>query len=400
MKQPNIKTNTELVPIRLAVEGFEQLFQSPNSPLDESGIWAEPQLYLLPFCVPQHRVTTRFKPIKISETVNVAGVDKYRSFTVVPHPEFGLPGTFDLEVMTGVYRIADQLLKETGIVPEFIEIPSLRGFLESIGKTGAGVYTRKLKESLKRLAGTMCISEGFFYSKPRNLYIVDSFTFITSLEILGETDFNGHIFEMTRMKLHEFIRSNLNSNFRTLIDFEYLRTFRTDIAKSVTLHLAYRMFKNKSSEWIVDYEWLAQRIGVQVHSDVKRAKDQLKEAFSELEKRLVIDSFDWLPGNKLKFLAGPYLIKLHAKRVAAKDAWLASEQDRERTELLVTAHPPRTAKEAERHADFDPLAPLCAEYAYRGWQGVAERAMKKGLAESDLQVEAQKRGHSCCVTTA
>jgi hypothetical protein len=161
----------------------------------------------------------------------------------------------------------------------------------------------------------------------------------------------------------------------------------------LTLHLAYRIFKNKSSEWVADYDWLAKRIGLQVYPELKRAKDQLRDALAELETRHVIESCEWLPGNKLKFVAGRYLVDLHSKRVSAKDAWLAYEQERQRVERSITAHPPRTAKEAERQADFDPLAPLCAEYAYRGWQGVAHRAAGRGLTENDLQIEAQKRGH-------
>lgn len=403
MKKQNPK-RAELVPISDALDGFEKLYVNAVGSREQSEyttVWAEPQLYLLPFCVPQDRTAERFRQIEITESVTIDGQSKERSFLVNPHPKLGLPGSFELEVMTGIYRIADHYVRETGMVPEVLEIPSLRQFLESIGKTGAGIYMRKLKDALRRLAGTLCISEGFFYSKLRNLYIVDSFTFITSLEIVGETDFNGNTFDITRLKLHEFIRNNLNNNFRTLIDFDFLRSLRTDIAKSLALHLAYRMFKNKGGEWIADYEWLAKRIGIKVYPEIKRAKQQLKEALLELQQRDVIDSWDWLPGPKLRFLAGPYLISLHAKRVAAKDAWIASEQDKARIEKLVTSHPPRTLKEAERQEAFDPLAALCTEFAANGWSAsVAQKAKTRELTEPALRAEALKRGHTLRLTTA
>lgn len=387
------KQNADLVPIADALDGLEKIFVNPIDKPERAGVWAEPQLYLLPFCVPQDKAADRFRSIKISETVKVNDQMKHRSFMVNPHPELGLPGSFEREVMTGIYRLADKHLKETGSVPEFIELGTFRSFLESIGRSGAGVYTRMLKESLRRLAGTTCISEGFFYSKPRNLYVIESFTFITSLQIAGETDFNGGTLERTRVKLHEFIRENLNSNFRTLIDFDYLRQLRTDIAKPLSLHLAYRVFKNGKSEWIADYDWLAERLAIKVHTDLKRAKDQLKTALTELRSSGFVESWEWLPGRKLRLVAGPYLVSLHAKRITAKDAWLAHEEEKTRTERLITRREPRTALEAERQEDFDPLAAICADFAYRGWKSVAQKAISRGLTEPELRAESLKRGH-------
>jgi len=393
MKKQNLK-RAELVSVGDALEGLEDLFTQRTTTNDRQGVWAEPQLYLLPFCVPQDKAADRFRSIKINETIKVNDQEKHRSFMVVPHPELGLPGSFELEVMTGIYRLADEFLKESGSVPEFLELGSLRSFLESIGRSGGGVYTRMLKEALRRLAGTTCISEGFFYSKPRNLYIVESFTFITSVEIAGETDFNGTTYERTRVKLHEYIRDNLNSNFRTLIDFDYLRRLRTDIAKPFALHLAYRLFKNGKSEWIADYDWLAERLALKLQTDLKRAKEQLKPALAELKGNEFLESWEWLPDRRLRLVAGSYLVYLHAQRVKAKDAWLAYEAERNRHERLITTKPPRTMLEARRQDAFDPLATICTEFAVKGWPAVANKATARGITEADLTAEALKRGHS------
>jgi hypothetical protein len=184
MKKQNLKS-AELVSVGDALEGLEDLFTQRIATTDRQGVWAEPQLYLLPFCVPQHGAAERFRQIKISESVTINDEIKQRSFLISPHPELGLPGTFELEVMTGIYKLADVAIKANAMVPEFLDLGTFRSFLESIGRPGTGKYIAMLKEALRRLAGTMCISEGFFYSKPRNLYVVDTFTFITSLQIAG-----------------------------------------------------------------------------------------------------------------------------------------------------------------------------------------------------------------------
>jgi hypothetical protein len=79
-----------------------------------------------------------------------------------------------------------------------------------MGRCTGGNYVSMLKQALKRLASTTCISEGFFYSKPRDLYVIQSFQFITEVQITGDTDFSGKRYEKTVVRLHEFIRENLN----------------------------------------------------------------------------------------------------------------------------------------------------------------------------------------------
>ena len=385
---------TELVPAVQALgDGFEELFNSTSNQTEDSGIWAEPQLYLLPFCVPQDKHEARFRSIKISETFRVRDQIKHRSFRVNPDPELGLPGSFELEVMTGIYRLVDMQTDKLGTVPEFIDLGTFRSFLASIGKPGSGKYVQMLKEALKRLMSTICISEGFFYSKPRDLYIGESFTFISSVEVAGEEDFNGTRFEKNRIKLHEFIRENLQANFRTLIDFEYLRHLKTDIAKPLSLHLAYRTFKNKKGQWTGDYSWLAQRMAIKVYDDMKAARKQFKPALEELRTTGFIDAWEWM-GTQIKFVAGPRLIQMHQKRVQAKDAWLEHQQEKIRVDQLVIARPPRTELERARQEAYDPLAGICAKFAAYGWAQVSSDATRRGITHEDLASETLKRGHS------
>lgn len=388
MKNPKSRPTSDI-----ALEGFEDMYSGTS---ESPGIWAEPQLYLLPFCVPQDRTAERFRQIKITETIKINDEIKHRSFLVNPHPELGLPGSFELEVMTGIYRLADVQSKEIGRVPEFIELGTFRSFLESIGRPGNGKYIKMLKEALRRLAGTICISEGFFYSKPRNLFVVESFTFISGLQIAGETDFNSGTFDSTRVKLHEYIRENLDSNFRTLIDFEHLRTFKTDIAKTLSMHIAYRVFKNKSGEWIVDYKWLTERLAIKTYEDLAAARKQLKPALMELQEHEYLETWEWLDGGRIRFTAGRQLAEIHKRRVHAKDAWLMHEQEKLRREQLVSAQPARTQRELVRKEEHDPLATICAEFVGRGWAGVAQKARNRGLTEEFLRAEAIKRGHTIC----
>jgi hypothetical protein len=187
--------------------------------------------------------------------------------------------------------------------------------------------------------------------------------------------------------LHEFIRENLNSNFRTLIDFDYVRSLKTSIAKPLALHLAYRILKNGKSVWEADYSWLAERLAIKVYPEMRMAKKQLKAALMELQETGFLSSWEWLEGARIKFIAGDRLLQKHKDRVIAKDAWLAHQDKIPKIEVK-----DEQAIKAVL-AEYDSLAPLCAEYAVKGWDVVRRKAQQKGLTEETLKVEAQQRGH-------
>jgi hypothetical protein len=378
-----------LVSIRDSLEGFENLYQDPPALKEQSQIvWAEPQLFLLPFCVPQD--ADRHRSIKIVEKVRLNDQLQERSFKVNPDPEWGLPGPFELEVMAVIYQIAAEYMSAHGSVPAQLEIGSLRSFLKRMGRPMSGKYGAILKDALKRLAATTCISEGFFYSKPRDIYVIKSFQFITSAQIVGEDNFNGGRFEKTTIEFHPFILENLNSNFRTMIDFDYLRSLKKDIAKSLSLHLSYRFHKSGNSTWEADYDWIANRLGLSHQDDIRRAKDQLRPALQELKQTQFIESWEWLSNRRIKFTAGSTYVKQHVVRVQNRDAWLV-HQEKEAKQLGRSTPVNRTAK-----PDYDPLALICTEYAAHGWtNSVAQKARLKMLTENDLRTAASERGHSC-----
>ena len=360
--------------------------KSPPAPVtsESGGIWAEPQLFLLPFCVPQDKAADRSRAVEITEKVRVNGVVKERTFRVNPDPRYGLPGSFDLEVMLAIYHLAANEMARLGKVPEVIDLGSLRSFIGLLGKKSAsGKYMNMVKEALKRLACTTCCSEGFFYSKPRDLYVIESFQFLTSVTIAGETAVNGR-HERTTVRLHAVIRENLNSNFRTLIDFDYIRGLKTDIAKTLSLHLSYRFHKQKQSRWEADYRWIAERLAVKVYEEPRRQHQQFKPALDELVQTGFLESYEWLPSGRIRFIAGQRYIQHHQKRVAARDAWLQHAEDQPQQLNLLPSN------EMER---LDPLAAICAKYAAFGWSSVRAQAAEKTLTKQQLQDEAAKRGY-------
>lgn len=386
----SLKSSLSLAVDCVPPASIETMIQSQTAPVDGQemqGVWAEPQLFLLPFCVPQDKAADRYRQVEITEKVRVNGQLRERAFRVNPDAKLGLPGPFELEVMIAIYQVAATYINQTGAVPEYIELGSLRSFLESMGRATGGSYVAMLKEALKRLASTTCVSEGFFYSKPRDLYLIQSFQFITEVQITGETDFSGKRYEKTVVRLHEFIRDNLNSNFRTLIDFRYIRSLKTDIAKTLSLHLSYRFHKHGQGSWEADYSWLAERLAIKVYPDVKMQKRQFKSSLEELQKTGFLDKWEWLPNGRIRFYAGSRYLDQHFRRVAAKDAWLLHQEDFPKQLSLLPSNEIERLKEK-----FDPLDSICAKFAVFGWKAVEAQAKEKQLTLEQIKAETVNRG--------
>jgi len=384
------KQAAKLASIGETLQGFEKLFLGPveketNIDSAERRIWAEPQLFLLPLCVPQDKKPDRYRSVEISETIAVNGKIKTKVFRVNPDPRYGLPGLFELEVMLMIYQLASEYLIKHGLVPEQFEIGSLSSFLRLMKRSADGRYIGMLKEGLKRLAATNCVSEGFFYSKTKDIYVIESFQFISAVHIAGEDDHNGGRFEKTTVKLHPLIRDNLNAKFRTLINADFIRELKTDIAKPLCLHLSYRFYLaslNKTSYWDTDYAWLCGRLGIRIYSEQWQATKQLKPALEELQARGFIASWEWLESGKLRFMAGKAYVDEHAVRM----------NNRDQAGPLVAPNAVVAASSALDRGTHDPLIPICALYSANGWtELVQKKAKDMGLAEADLKRELLNR---------
>jgi len=61
-------------------------------------------------------------------------------------------------------------------------------------------------------------------------------------------------------------------------------------------HLAYRFYpvvEEGLDHWVADYQWLAVHLGIKVLTELRRAKDQLKEAHEELKHAGYIFEYCW-----------------------------------------------------------------------------------------------------------
>jgi hypothetical protein len=297
------KSKAELVKAaNLSLNGLEEVFTPPRL--------SKPEMHLLlkPFFV-LDRQGERFKPIEYVYSVMQNGKAITRRWWVEPHSLYGLPGPFDRDVTIVLYEIVNEDYLAKGLpVPEIMPIGSLRDFAARMGiKPNSGKNIAAIKESLKRLKNTLVDAEETFFNNKKRRYVSVRLTLLRGLIFTGDEDDNGGSYEQNFVTFDETILSNLNSGYVMVVDVDCLRTLKTNIAKQLYTHLAYRFFvetQDGDDCWVADYDWLTVHLGIKLQKELWRAKQQLESAHEELKELGYISDYRW-DGWRVLYSPGP-----------------------------------------------------------------------------------------------
>lgn len=359
------KVKQELIkldPIRdSSIDGFEDVFKKPRL--------SKPEMHLLlkPFFL-LDRHADKFKPIEYVYSVIENSKAVTRGWWVEPHSKYGLPGAFDRDVTTVIYEIVnEQFLSKKLAVPELMPIGTLRDFAEKIGITITGPNIAAIRESLQRLQHTLCTCEETFFDNKKKRYVSLSFRLLKGVGFAGDDDGNGNRHEENFIMFDESILQNLNTGYVMVVDVDCLRALKTNIAKQLYSHLAYRFFveaKEGDTCWVADYDWLTVHLGIKKWDELWRAKQQLQDAHEELKALGYISEFRW---NGWRVIYRPGLIwqgeQLRRKSGKARHRPSNAIKLLKPSELAVMAREP-----------YDPLIPALAAFA--GGLPVGEERIK------------------------
>lgn len=334
----------------LSLDGLQDFFQPPRL--------SKPEMHLLlkPFFV-LDRQGDRFKPIEYIYSAMQNGKAVTRRWWVEPHSQYGLPGSFDRDVTLVVYEIVNENYFAKNLpVPPLMPIGSLRDFSAKMGITVTGPNLSAIKESLKRLKNTLVDSEETFFDNKKKGYVSVSFRLLAGVGFIGESDGNGGRNEENFVIFDQVILSNLNSGYVSVIDIESIQKLKTNIAKQLYTHLAYRFYcesRDGDDCWPVDYDWLAVHLGIKVWTELRRAKAQLKDAHEELKDFGYISDYRW-DGWRIIYRPGHVWKGEQLRRSSGKARHAPSKSNkRSQSAKLLPA-------QVEPH---DPLVPALAAFA-------------------------------------
>jgi hypothetical protein len=236
-------------------------------------------------------------------------------------------------------------------VPDIIEIPSLTEFLKRIGKNDSGYCTNRLKESIRRLAYTTCVTERAFNCPTDGGYLslIKPLRLIEECAFRGTSNNKGGVHECTWIRLGEFVKKNLESGYIALLDVRFIQSLNSELAKQLYSYLSYRFWlaiqhgRDYSSE---HWKILADYLAASGWQNLTRAKQRLSSAISELKRTNYIDeASDW-NGDTFVFKLGERFIDELRNRMKAREQyqqWI--EGKRHCKQLTVVPRPRLTGTE-------------------------------------------------------
>jgi len=373
------KTRPQLKLSDVSTEDFEELFQPPRL--------SKPEMHLLlkPFFL-LDRHADRFKPINYVYTAMQNGKAITRRWWVEPHSQYGLPGPFDRDVTVVLYEIVNEnYLSKNLPVPAIMPIGSLRDFATRMNiNPRSGKNISAIKESLKRLKNTLVDAEETFFDNSKKRYVSVRLTLLRGLIASGDEDEEGTVYGQNYVIFDETILSNLNSGYVMVLDIDCLRTLRTNIAKQLYAHLAYRFYletQDGDEWWPADYEWLSIHLGVKPQTELWRAKQQLEPAHEELLELGYIAEYHW-DGWRVVYRPGPVWKGEQLRRKSGKARYSTKHKIKQsqKKSSLTTA----------RSESVDPLMPVLSAFA-SGLSIGEQRIKALGITPEEARAMCQER---------
>jgi len=389
------KTNHELVKLTEDpgvstddIEIFERI--CPDKAVDDLRIpqlaWAEVNALALPYAVLNERDARKSTGHEILKLQKMGDKQVAFRWQVWPNPKLGMPTVLSLRILFVLMQIAADKKSEIGHIPEVLEIGSISSLCRAVGLPADG-YSRKLiKHHIKILAATQCMSQGTFKNKSGEGLFIDSFSYLRSVAFVGEKTAQGGASDKNFVMFDEHVRANLNAHYVKQIDLTLMREIRSPIGQLLYTKLSHLFNEAREKGWEyveIDYQWLAERMGITAYQQLFRAKAQLKQAVDELIAACYIRKYEWVDW-KIRF-------------VPEVRYTFGEERPRAERKRAVKKNKPIVAHRIEQPSKIEPydfMIPLCAVYAESGWSMISTVAQRHGITEDRLKQELSNRRKS------
>jgi hypothetical protein len=370
------------------IEIFER--RSPGKARDEIQspqlVWAEVNVLSLPYAVLNER-EARTSTGHHLQRIDVRNGKAVRwEWKVWPEPGIGMPTVLSLQVLCVISQIAAETKQRTGQIPQKLCIGSLSDICRRLNFPADGRHRALVKQHIRILVGTQCKSEGAFKNKEREGQFIGTFKYLRAAGFIGDDGSEGATIEENYVVFDDPVWVNLNAQYIKQIDVAFMRSLRSPIAQVLYTKLSHLFNDCRGDVVDVEYQWLAERMGIKLYSELHRARAQLKQAFLELQSTQYISSFEWI-GAKIRIMPGVrYSLGEQLTRVARKKAIT------QRSGVARTREVGGSKTEVLQQVPIDPLLPICALYSSSGWKSVQQHALRKGLTQETLNVETSNRG--------
>ena len=216
-------------------------------------------------------------------------------WTVIPHPDFGLPRDFERRLQRAVEHSISNLPRP---ISNPVPLPNFREMARLMGITCTGRFVKKVKQGFMAMMMTGIMSKRSYYNKLKKAWIEEGFHLYDKIIFKGEQLSDGRTADRNYAYFTSGYIDNLNSMYVRPLDFEYLKSLRP-IASRLYELLGVKFFGHQ--EYIqYKYSTLCKLLPVCRQKSMSRSRQQLETSHAELKKTGFLSNYMWIPIDGVK----------------------------------------------------------------------------------------------------
>ena len=222
--------------------------------------------------------------------VEQRGTETYEIvWTVIPHPDFGLPKDFERRLQRAVEHSISNFPRP---ISNPIPLPTYRELARMMGVTCCGRFVEKVKNGFITMMMTGIMSNRSYYNKQKKAWLKEGFHLYEKIIFKGEKMGDAETSDRNYAYFTSGYLDNLNAMYVRPIDFDYLKSLKP-IASRLYELLGVKFYGHRE---LIQYKYssLCRLLPLRQQKNLSRSRQQLEGAHMELEKTGFLDHHDWI----------------------------------------------------------------------------------------------------------
>lgn len=211
-------------------------------------------------------------------------------WTVIPHPDFGLPRDFERRLQRAVEHSLSFMPRP---ISNPVPLPSFRELARLMGVRCSGQFVEKVKNGFAAMMMTGIMSKRSYYNKSKRAWMEEGFHLYDKIVFKGEQISDGCFAEHNHAYFTGAYLDNLNALYVRPIDFAYLKSLRP-VASRLYEILGVKFYGHRD---FIQYKYstLCRLLPLTQQKTLARARQQLDVSHEDLKQTCFLRCYAWSP---------------------------------------------------------------------------------------------------------
>jgi len=215
-------------------------------------------------------------------------------WTVIPHPDFGLPRDFERRLQRAVEHSLSLVPRP---ISNPVSLPSFRELARMMGVSCSGQFVEKVKDGFAAMMMTGIMSKRSYYNKSKKAWMEEGFHLYDKIVFKGEKISESCSAEHNHAYFTNAYLDNLNALYVRPLDFEYLKSLRP-VASRLYEILGVKFYGHRD---FIQYKYstLCRLLPLAQQKKLARARQQLDGSHEDLKQTGFLSCYAWSPMQRV-----------------------------------------------------------------------------------------------------